>query len=136
MPVVATTSAQAGQPPQPAPRRIQGIGAGFLPANLDLSLVDRVERLNSSEAVDDTRRLSREEGILAGLSCGAAVAAAARLARDEQLAGRNSAVILPDSAERHLSSVLFTRLFPLARLFPFTRLFPFEGLFDDQALAV
>ncbi len=86
---------------------IQGIGAGFIPANLDLSLVDRVEQVENEEAMDFARRLAREEGILAGISCGAAVAAAARLAAESEFKNKTIAVILPDSGERYLSTVLY-----------------------------
>ncbi|MBN1142644.1 MAG: cysteine synthase A [Deltaproteobacteria bacterium] len=100
-----------GEPLAAGPHKIQGIGAGFIPANLDLALVDRVERVSGDEALDFARRLAREEGILAGISCGAAVAAAMRLAAEERFAGRNIVVILPDSGERYLSSPLFEGLF-------------------------
>ena len=100
-----------GEPLAPGVHKIQGIGAGFLPANLELSLVDRVEKVSGDEALDFARRLAREEGILAGISCGAAVAAAMRLAAEERFAGRNIVVILPDSGERYLSGPLFEGLF-------------------------
>ena len=95
----------------PGPHKIQGIGAGFIPGNLDLSLVDRVERIGGDEALEYARRLAREEGILAGISSGAALAAAMRLAAEDEFAGRTIVVILPDSAERYLSSALFEGLF-------------------------
>ncbi len=92
---------------RPGPHKIQGIGAGFVPEVLDLSLVDRIEQVNSATAVEYARRLMREEGILCGISCGAAMAVADRMARDEEFAGKNIVVILPDAAERYLSTVLF-----------------------------
>jgi len=92
---------------KPGPHKIQGIGAGFVPAVLDLSLIDRIETVNSNTSVDYARRLAREEGILAGISSGAAMAVADRLARLEEFAGRCIVAILPDSAERYLSTVLF-----------------------------
>ncbi|MCK2183600.1 cysteine synthase A [Halomonas getboli] len=104
-PVIAQT--RDGQAPTPAPHKIQGIGAGFVPANLDLSLVDRVEAVGNDEAMEMAHRLMQEEGILCGISCGAAVAAAVRIGRDPAFAGKNIVVILPDSAERYLSSPLF-----------------------------
>lgn len=98
--------------------RIQGIGAGFLPGNLDLSLVDQVEPVTDAEAIAMAQRLMREEGILAGISCGAAVAAALRLAQQDAFRGCTIVVVLPDSGERYLSTTLF------------------EGVFDDQGLPV
>ncbi len=97
----------AGQAIQPGPHKIQGIGAGFIPDTLDLSVVDQVEQVTNDEAIDFARRLAKEEGILAGISCGAAVAVAARLAAQAEFAGKKIVVILPDSGERYLSSVLF-----------------------------
>ncbi len=97
----------AGQELKAAPHRIQGIGAGFIPDVLDLALVDRVELVTSDEAIECARRLTREEGILSGISCGAAVAVAARLARLDEFACKTIVVILPDSGERYLSTVLF-----------------------------
>jgi len=97
----------AGVPLQPGPHKIQGIGAGFIPETLDLSVVDRVEKVGNDEAIEYARRLAREEGILSGISCGAATAVAARLAEQPEFAGKNIVVILPDSGERYLSSVLF-----------------------------
>jgi cysteine synthase len=97
----------AGQPIQPAPHKIQGIGAGFIPDTLDLSIVDRVEQVDSAEALDFARRLSKEEGLLVGISGGAAVAAAVRLAKLDEFAGKTIVVILPDGAERYLSTALF-----------------------------
>jgi cysteine synthase A len=97
----------AGQSLQPGPHKIQGIGAGFIPETLDLAMVDQVEQVSNDEAIDYAQRLAREEGILAGISCGAAVAVAARLAALPQSEGKTIVVILPDSGERYLSSVLF-----------------------------
>jgi cysteine synthase A len=97
----------AGQELKPSPHKIQGIGAGFIPDVLDLSLVDRVELVDSNEAVTFARRLAREEGILCGISCGAAVAAAVRLAALPEFKRKNIVVILPDAGERYLSTVLF-----------------------------
>lgn len=101
------TQKLAGQDLKPGPHKIQGIGAGFIPDTLDLSLIDRVEQVDSAEAVEIARRLAREEGILCGISCGAASAVALRLARSEEFAGRNIVVVLPDAGERYLSTVLF-----------------------------
>lgn len=97
----------AGQELKPGPHKIQGLGAGFIPNNLDLSLVDRVEQVNAPEAVETSRRLAREEGLLVGISCGAATAAALRLAHEDAFAGKTIVVILPDAGERYLSTVLF-----------------------------
>ena len=110
------TQHRAGLPLQPGPHKIQGIGAGFIPANLDLELVDDIEQVSNEDAVLYARRLAREEGILAGISCGAAVAVAARLAQRPENEGKTIVVILPDSAERYLSSVLFEGLFDAAGL--------------------
>jgi cysteine synthase A len=96
---------------KPSPHKIQGIGAGFVPKNLDLSLVDRVEQVSNDEAIETARRLAREEGILCGISCGAAMAVALRLAKDPANAGKNIVVILPDAGERYLSGALFEGLF-------------------------
>jgi len=101
------TQKLAGQELKPSPHKIQGIGAGFIPATLDLSIVDRVEQVDSATAVNFTRRLIREEGILAGISSGAAVAAAVRLAQLPEFSGKTIVVVLPDAAERYLSTVLF-----------------------------
>ena len=115
-PVISQTI--AGAELKPGPHKIQGIGAGFVPRNLDLDLVDRVEPVSDEEAVGMARRLMREEGILAGISCGAATAVAVRLAREEVFSGKTIVVILPDTGERYLSSVLF------------------EGMFNERGLAI
>jgi len=115
-PVISQT--RGGQALQPGPHKIQGIGAGFVPGNLDLGLLDRVEQVSDEEAVTMSRRLIKEEGILAGISCGAAAVAALRLAREEAYAGKTIVVVLPDSGERYLSSVLF------------------EGIFNERGLPV
>ncbi|MBE9154754.1 cysteine synthase A [Cyanobium sp. LEGE 06143] len=115
-PVISQT--RAGDEISPGPHKIQGIGAGFVPGNLDLSLVDRVETVSDAEAVAMARRLMREEGILAGISCGAATCAALRLAADPAYAGKTIVVVLPDSGERYLSSMLF------------------EGVFNERGLAL
>lgn len=109
---------RAGEELKPAPHKIQGIGAGFVPDTLDLSLVDEIAQVTNEEAVLYAQRLAREEGILAGISCGAATAAAVRYAKRPENAGKTIVVILPDSGERYLSSILF------------------EGLFDAQGIAV
>ena len=111
------TQKLAGQPLQPSPHKIQGIGAGFVPDVLDLSLVDSVELVTNDEAVAFARRLAREEGILCGISCGAAAAVAVRLAKLPQYDGKTIVVVLPDSGERYLSTVLF------------------EGVFDEKGIA-
>ncbi len=112
------TQKLAGEALKPAPHKIQGIGAGFVPDILDLSLIDKVEQVSNEEAVDYARRLTKEEGILSGISCGAAVAVAVRQAKLPENKGKTIVVILPDSGERYLSSILF------------------EGLFDEKGLAV
>ena len=108
---------RAGEPLKPAPHKIQGIGAGFVPDTLDMSLVDEIEQVSNEDAVLYARRLTREEGILSGISCGAAVAAAVRQAKRPENAGKTIVVILPDSGERYLSSILF------------------EGMFDERGIA-
>jgi cysteine synthase A len=105
------TQTLAGQPVQPSPHKIQGIGAGFVPKNLDLSLVDRVEQVSNDEAIEMARRLAREEGILCGISCGAATVAAVRLAHEPSMSTKTIAVVLPDAGERSLSTALFEGMF-------------------------
>ena len=107
----------AGQAAAPSPHKIQGIGAGFVPKNLDLAMLDQVEQVSDEEAKEMALRLMREEGMLSGISCGAAMAAAVRLAEQPSMQGKTLVVILPDSGERYLSSMLF------------------EGLFTEQELA-
>jgi len=101
------TQHRAGQPLKPSPHKIQGIGAGFVPKILDLSLVDRIEQVTNDEAIEFARRLAREEGILSGISCGAAAAVAVCLAKQKEFAGKTIVTILPDSGERYISTVLF-----------------------------
>jgi cysteine synthase A len=110
------TQRLAGQELKPAPHKIQGIGAGFIPDTLDLSVVDRVEKISSEEAIEHSRRLAREEGILSGVSSGAAIAAALRIAKLKDFEGKTIVAILPDAGERYLSGPLF------------------EGLFDESGL--
>ncbi|WP_437520218.1 cysteine synthase A [Sorangium sp. So ce726] len=111
------TQTRAGEPLKPGPHKIQGIGAGFVPDVLDLSIVDEIEQVTNEEAIAYARRLTREEGILSGISSGAAVAVAARIAKRKESEGKTIVVILPDSGERYLSTALF------------------EGLFDEKGLA-
>ncbi len=101
------TQTRSGSPLQPSPHKIQGIGAGFIPDILDLSLIDRVETVTDEEAIDMARRLAKEEGILCGISCGAAAAVAVRLAGMEEFQGKTIVTVLPDAGERYLSTVLF-----------------------------
>jgi cysteine synthase A len=101
------TQTRQGEPLKPSPHKIQGIGAGFIPDTLDLSLIDRVETVSDEDAIETARRLAREEGILSGISCGAAVAVALRLANLDEFVGKTIVAILPDSGERYLSTVLF-----------------------------
>ncbi len=110
------TQTRNGEPLKPGPHKIQGLGAGFVPAVLDLSLVDAIEQVGNDEAMHFARRLAREEGILSGISCGAATAAAVRWAHKPESAGKTIVVVLPDSGERYLSSVLFENFFDAAGL--------------------
>jgi cysteine synthase A len=112
------TQKRNGEPNKPGPHKIQGIGAGFVPDVLDLSLVDSIEQVSNEDAVLFARRLAKEEGIISGISCGAAAAVAVRIAQRPENAGKTIVVILPDSGERYLSSILF------------------EGIFDATGLAI
>jgi len=105
------TQTLKGDPLQPGPHKIQGIGAGFIPGTLDLSVVDRVEQVTNEESMEMARRLAREEGILCGISCGAAAAAAVRIAAEPAMEGKTIVVVLPDAGERYLTSALFEGMF-------------------------
>jgi cysteine synthase A len=108
-PVISQTV--AGQDIVPGPHKIQGIGAGFVPKNLELGLVDRVVQVTNDEAIAMARRLAREEGMLCGISCGAAMAAAARIAAEAESKGKTIVVVLPDAGERYLTGALFDGMF-------------------------
>ena len=108
-PVIAQTL--ASQALTPTPHKIQGIGAGFIPKNLDLTQIDRVEQVTNEESIDAARRLAREEGLLCGISCGAALTVALRLSREPAQKGKTIVVLLPDAGERYLSGALFEGLF-------------------------
>jgi len=105
------TQTLKGEELKPGPHKIQGIGAGFVPQILDLSLVDRIELVSNEESVETARALATKEGILSGISCGAAMAVALRIAQEPEMKGKTMVVVLPDSGERYLSSVLFEGLF-------------------------
>ncbi|MGB8683924.1 MAG: pyridoxal-phosphate dependent enzyme, partial [Candidatus Binatus sp.] len=104
------TQKRSGQPLKPGAHKIQGIGAGFVPENLDLSIVDVVEQVSNEDAIEYARRLTREEGILSGISSGAAVVVAVRIAKRPENKGKTIVVVLPDSGERYLSTALFEGL--------------------------
>ena len=108
-PIISQTL--SNQPLKPGPHKIQGIGAGFIPDTLDLKMVDRIETVTNEDSIEMARRLAREEGILCGISCGAAAAVALRIAKEPEMQGKTIVVILPDSGERYLSSVLFEGMF-------------------------
>jgi len=112
------TQKRAGEPLRSGPHKIQGIGAGFVPDVLDLSLVDAIEQVSNEDAITYARRLAREEGIISGISSGAAVAVAVRLAHEPKNAGKTIVTVLPDSGERYLTTILF------------------EGIFDAQGAAL
>ena len=105
------TQTRNGEELKPGPHKIQGIGAGFVPKVLDLSLVDRIETVSNDEAIEMARRLAKEEGILSGISCGAAVTVAVRIAKEPESAGKIIVVVLPDAGERYLSTALFEGIF-------------------------
>ncbi|MBL0160895.1 MAG: cysteine synthase A [Bryobacterales bacterium] len=105
------TQTRNGEAVQPGPHKIQGIGAGFIPGTLDLSIVDRVDQVTNEESMEMARRLAAEEGILCGISCGAAAAAAVKAAFEPQFAGKTIVVVLPDAGERYLTSALFEGMF-------------------------
>nr|WP_321160404.1 pyridoxal-phosphate dependent enzyme [Marinomonas sp. KJ51-3] len=106
-----------GEDPTPSPHKIQGIGAGFVPKNLDLSMVDRVEQVTNEDAIAMAKRLMREEGILCGISCGAAVVAAERASQLAEFKDKKIVVVLPDSGERYLSTALFEGELPTTNWF-------------------